>query len=236
MSSPIQVAQNVRRHPSPPLGFLAIAYMLLFCAGLYPVTMFGGMPYYPGPWEPIQTITAFFQARPHAVLLCTFLQFGSAIPLGIFTASAVSRLKFLGVKAAGADIALFGGFATAIMMMTGSSVGWTLTRPAISHNPVATEALYYIGYGIGGPGFSVPMGLLIAGLSVPALFNRLVPRWIPIVGLVLALIGELSWLNIMFPAALPLIPLTRFPGFLWLIAYGFALPTTTTRQPAGGAQ
>ncbi|MGB6193244.1 MAG: hypothetical protein WBF42_12320 [Terracidiphilus sp.] len=194
------------------------------------------MPYYPGPWEPIQTITAFFQARPHAVLLCTFLQFGSAIPLGIFTASAVSRLKFLGVKAAGPDIALFGGFATAITMMMGTSVLWTMTRPAISHNPVATEALYYIGYGIGGPGFSVPLGLLIAGLSVPVLFNRLVPRWIPVVGLVIALIGELSWLDIIFPAALPLIPLTRFPAFLWLIAFGFALPSTRTRPLAGGAQ
>lgn len=236
MSSPVQTAQSIRRHPSPPLGIVAIVYMVLFCAGLYPVTMFGGMPYFPGPWEPIQTITAFFQARPNAVLLCTFLQFGSAIPLGIFTASAVSRLKFLGVKAAGADIALFGGFATAISMMIGSSVLSTMTRPAISHSAVATEALYYIGYGIGGPGFSVPLGLLIAGLSVPALFMRLVPRWIAVAGLVIAVIGELSWINIMIPAAVPLIPLTRFPGFLWLILYGFVLPTTTTRTVPGDVQ
>jgi hypothetical protein len=197
--------------------------------------MFGGMPYFPGPWEPIQTITAFFQARPGAVLLCTFFQFGSAIPLGIFTASAVSRLKFLGVRAAGADIALFGGFATAITMMAGSSLLSTMTHPAISHNPVATEALYYIGFGMGGAGFSVPFGLLLAGLSVPTLFYRLTPRWIPITGLVLALIGELSWLDILFPAALPLIPLTRFPGFLWLIAFGFALPSTVSRPAHGEA-
>src|SRR5215469_14385712 len=132
MSSPVQAVQSIRRHPSPPLGILAIVYMVLFCAGLYPVTMFGGMPYFPGPWEPIQTITAFFQARPSAVLLCTFLQFGSAIPLGIFTASAVSRLKFLGVKAAGADIALFGGFATAMSVLASSSVLWTMTRAEVA--------------------------------------------------------------------------------------------------------
>lgn len=236
MSSPVEAAHTIRRHQSPPLGILAITYTVLFCAGLYPVTMFGGMPYFPGPWESIQTITAFFQARPHAVLLCTFLQFGSAIPLGIFTASAVSRLRFLGVRAAGADIALFGGFATAISMMIGSSIMWTMTRPAISHSAVATEALYYIAFGIGGPGFSVPLGLLIAGLSVPAFFMRLTPRWIPIAGLVIALIGELSWLNILFPVALPLIPLTRFPGFVWLIAFGFALPKTMARPAAGGAR
>jgi hypothetical protein len=62
---------------------MAIAYTVLFLAGLYPVTIFGGQPYYPGPWEPAETITAFFQARPMAVRLCAFLQFGAAIPLGI---------------------------------------------------------------------------------------------------------------------------------------------------------
>jgi hypothetical protein len=36
-------------------------------------------------------------------------------------------------------------------------------------------------------------------------------------------IVELSWLYFMFPGALPLVPLTRFPGFLWLIAMGLAL-------------
>lgn len=107
MSLNTQSVQIVRRHQSPPLGILAIVFTLLFCAGLYPVTAFGGKPYFPGPWESAQTIVAFFQARPSAVLLCAFLQFGSAIPLGIFTASAVSRLKFLGVQAAGADIAFW---------------------------------------------------------------------------------------------------------------------------------
>jgi hypothetical protein len=235
MSSPVQAAQSIRRHHSPPLGIVAIVFTVLFCAGLYPVTAFGGIPHFPGPWEPAQAIVSFFQARPSAVLLCAFLQFGSAIPLGIFTASVVSRLRFLGVQAAGADIALFGGFAAAFMMMANACVLWTMTRPEITHDSVVTLALYFLAFGLGGPGYSVSFGLLMAGISVPVLFRRLAPRWITILGLVLALIGALSWLNIVFPSALPLIPLTRFPGFLWLIALGFALPAAT-RQPAGGAQ
>jgi Transposase IS66 family len=51
----------------------------------------------------------FFVARPTAVLACAFLQFGSAIVLGLFTVSIFSQLKYLGVKAAGTGIALFGG-------------------------------------------------------------------------------------------------------------------------------
>jgi len=55
----------------------------------------------------------------------------------------------------------------------------------------------------------------MAGLSIPVFFRRLTPRWIPILGLILAAIGKLSWLNFEIPSALLLIPLNRFPGFIW---------------------
>ena len=228
-SSPLE------RHPSPPLGPVAIAFTVLFIAGLYPVTLFGGMPYFPGPWESPQTIVTFFQSRPSAVLLCVFLQFGSAIPLGIFTASIVSRLRFLGIKAAGPNIALLGGFITVSTMILGAAVTWTMVHPGVASDSTLTVALYYMAYALGGPAYAVSVGLLMAGISVPVLFARLAPRWIPILGLALAVCGELSWLNLEFPSALFLIPLTRFPGFVWMIAIGFALPTTTRRQPAGAA-
>jgi hypothetical protein len=214
----------IPRHPSPHLGALAIVFTVLFCAGLYPVTYFGGMPYFPGPWEPAQTLVAFFRERPAAVLLCAFLQFGSAVVLGIFTASAVSRLEFLGVRAAGAKIALFGGFATAILMFSSASVLWAMAHPGVAQDSALTVALYYLGFALGGPGYSVPFGLLMAGISVPLLFRRMTPRWIAILGLALAVCGELSWLDLELPSALFLVPLTRFPGFVWMIAVGFALP------------
>ncbi len=53
--------------------------------------------------------------------------------------------------------------------------------------------------------------------------------WLVILGLLLLVVGDLSWLDILFPKALPLIPLTRFPGFRWLIATGFALPSRVER-------
>ena len=236
MSSPVQPKPTIQRHPSPHLGALAIVFTVLFCAGLYPVTAFGGTPSFPGPWQPAQTIVEFFRARPSAVLLCAFLQFGSAIPLGIFTASAVSRLRFFGSKAAGSNIALFGGFATAFMMMSNAMVLWAIVQPGVAQDSTLTLALYYLSFGLGGPGYSVSIGLLMAGLSVPVLFNRLVPRWIAILGLALAAIGELSWLSLEFPSVSFLIPLTRFPGFVWMIAMGFALPKTLARSNAGGAE
>jgi hypothetical protein len=212
------------RHAGPPLGIVATVFVLLFLAGLYPVTVFGGNPVFPGPSESLNVIVAFFQARPSAVLLCAALHFGAAVPLGLYTATVVSQLRFLGVRAAGIYIALFGGFATAFNMMASSSVLWTMSYPGIAQDSTLLQALFRIDFALGGPGFSVPFGLLIAGVSVTAGFAKLLPKWIVIFGLVIAVAGELSWLEILLPKALFLIPFTRCPGFIWMIAAGFALP------------
>jgi hypothetical protein len=46
---------------------------------------------------------------------------------------------------------------------------------------------------------------------------------------VLAVAGVLSWFNLVFPQVLFLIPLVRFPGFIWLIATGFMLPNVVSQ-------
>jgi hypothetical protein len=100
-----------------------------------------------------------------------------------------------------------------------------MVHPSVSPHDGVVIALYYLGYGLGGPGFSIPMGLLMAGVSITAAFMKVLPRWVIVFGLILAVAGELSWLHLMFfPKLLFLIPLVRFPGFIWLIAVGFLLP------------
>jgi hypothetical protein len=228
-ATPLHPTPPAVRHAGPPLWLMAAAYTILFLAGLYPVTIFGGQPHFPGPWESADTIAAFFQSRPGAARLCAFLQFGAAIPLGIFTASVVSRLQFLGVRAAGTSIALFGGFATAVTMIAASSVLWTMAQPGIAEDRTLLHAFYWIVQALGGTGFSVPFGLLVAGVTIPAAMTKLLPKWIVVPGLALALCGELSWLYLMSPSALPLVPLTRFPGFIWMIAVGLLLPNSRAR-------
>src|SRR5882757_6036624 len=110
-----------KKHAGPHLGILAILYTLLFNAGLYCVISFTGGPHFPGPWESNETLAAYFQGHATSVRWAAFLQFGAAIPLGIFTATVVSRLHFLGVRAAGACIALFGGLMTVFSMAVASN-------------------------------------------------------------------------------------------------------------------
>lgn len=223
------------RHASPHPGALAVAYTILFVAGLCAISGLGAPfgakpPYFPGPWEPADTIVSYFQTHSAGVRLCASLQVAAMIPLGIFTAAVVSRLRFLGITAAGATIALLGGFMTVFDSTISHMTMWAMTLPVVNHNALYLPPLYFVSYAFGGPGFSIPMGLLIAGISVTCAFARLLPKWIVASGLLLAVIGELSWLHLPFyPKFLFFIPLTRFPGFLWLIAAGFALPASRSR-------
>jgi hypothetical protein len=222
-------------HKGPHLGTLAIIFTVLFIAGLSFVISFSpDRAHFPGPWEPAETITAYFREHPQAVLMCAFLQFGSAIPLGLFTAAIVSRLQFLGVRAAGPFLALFGGFATAFNLALSALVLWVMAYPGVAQSASVVVALYYVVYAVGGVGYSVPLGLLMAGVSVSAGLTKLLPRWIALLGLLLAVFGEASWLSLVFPQLLFLIPLTRFPGFVWLVAAGFALPKAGVGESRGG--
>lgn len=232
--NPNPVTSTVR-HAGPHLGAVAIVYALLFNAGLYPVTILADKTHWPGPWESGDVIVAYFQTHASAVLLCAFLQIGATIALGIFTATVVSRLRFLAVRAAGPYIALLGGFLTVVDGMATGFIVWAMVHPGIAQNPTLLRALYYLSYAFGGPGFSMPMGLLLAGVCVPAGFMKLLPKWLVVFGLVLAVCGELSWFNLVLPGALFLIPLVRFPSFIWLIAAGFLLPRGIARLlPSAG--
>jgi hypothetical protein len=218
-------APRGRAHAGPHPGIVASVFTVLFLAGLVPVTLLVGDTHFPSPQQSPEEMAAYFREHADKVSLCAFLQFGAAIPLGIYTATMTSRLRFLGVRAAGVDIALFGGFGASLLMLLSALAQWTLARPGITADATLVQALYHLLFAMGGPGYSVPLGLLLAGVSVPALILRLLPRWLGVFGIVLAALGELSALSLIVPPALFLIPLTRFPGFVWLIAAGFKLPS-----------
>jgi hypothetical protein len=213
------------RHAGPNLGIVATVFVFLKVASVFPVSAFGGKPpYFPELNAPAGAVVSYFSTHSMPVLICAFLQFGAAIPLGIFTASIVSRLRFLGVEAAGACIALLGGTMAAMDELFSGAAISVMAQPLVAHSPALVQAFHYLAVALGGPGFTMPFGLLMAGVSITAGYMKLLPRWVVGLGLVLALMGELSWLSMVIPRAGVLIPLARWPGFIWLIAAGFSLP------------
>jgi hypothetical protein len=226
------IMENIQsfRFRGPHLGILAVIYTVLFIFGLtYVISFTPGAPHYPNPYDPAAAITAYFREHPHDALMCCFFQFLSAIPLGLFTVTVFSRLKWLGVKAVGPSIALLGGLLVVMEIVVSSMIAWAMVYPGVAADAGALRALYYFAFGLGGVGFSVPMGLLIAGIAVPAGFARLLPRWMMVFGIVLGVIGETSCLALISPAFTALIPLTRFPGFIWLMIAGFMLAARKSR-------
>lgn len=223
---------SVTRFAGPPLVPLAIVYTLLFVANIASAALLHHGPLFVTPFGDAEAARAFFAANPFAVKVSAFFFFGSAVPLAIYTATVASRLRYLGVRAAGTNIALFGGFAASGAIAISGLCTWVLSVPEVSASLVATRDQYFMSFLFGGAGFAVAFGLLAAGVSVTSHFAGLLPRWLVVLGMVVAVAGELSSLSLIAYSANLAIPVTRFVGFAWLILLGSRLPKTLRRTEA----
>lgn len=175
------------------------------------------------PDGPLEAARDYFLQFRDALRISSFIQFGTAIPLGIFTAAITSRLRFLGVTASGVNIALFGGISAAVFMALSGLLGWVLSQPGIANDLSTMHAVRMLQFGSGGVAHIVMLGLLLAGVSVPSLFGRFLPRWLCWMGLIVAVIAELSVFSMIFPQVSFLLPLARLAAFVWLIIAGFKM-------------
>jgi hypothetical protein len=213
------------RHVGPPLVPVALIAFGLFVASLI-VGAAGGGPF-PSPYDSADTVLRFFADHGTTVRAAATLQFACAVPLAILAASLSSRLRFLGfAHVPGVLIASTGGILASGMLMLSALVQWVLSQPGVSEDRAVVRALDDLAFATGGPGHVVFLGLLIAGLAVPAAIGRLLPRGLWIAGLALALIAELSTLALPFQDAAFLLPVARFGGLIWLIAAAALLPAS----------
>src|ERR1700688_3587923 len=120
------------RHYGPNLGIIAIVFVTLFVSSLIVLGVLTNGASFPTPDWPEDLVRNYFNQFGSVIRIISFLQFSSAIPLGIFTAAVTSRLKFQGIKSAGVNIALFGGFASSVFLAVSGLTGWVLSQPAIA--------------------------------------------------------------------------------------------------------
>ena len=212
----------------PPLGVLAVVSTALLVAGLAASAALGGTV--PSPYAGGAQIREYFVTQPEAALAAGIFVFASAVPLAIYAATASARLRQLGVTAPGATIALAGGVLAAGALALSGLFLWVLSRPGVADSTPVVRALHDLAFVTGGVTHVVFLGLLLAGVAVPALILRLLPRPLAWAGLVIAALAELSTLSLLVPALSVLLPLARFPGLAWLIAAGFLLPQRRPRS------
>jgi len=215
----------------PPPLVPALAYGVLMIAS---VAVAAG-----GPRTSTPAAQALQYARDHAGLLhaSAVLGFAAALPLAIWTAVAYHRLRSLGVTAPGAVMGLVGGTLAAGSMALSGLITSTTADAASTADPGLEHALVDLGFLVGGAGFVVPFALLVAGIAVPALLLRLIPRPLALIGLAIAIVGMLSTFTILTSAMDATLPIGRFGGLAWITAASITLPLTRHRdtiQPAQG--
>ena len=232
-SARAQAARPRSRRPTgPPLGVLAAISLGLALAGLAAALAAGRA--FASPFAPTgQPLD--YDRHGVALRLSATLLFGSAVPLGIFAATAYTRLLRLGAQVPGPSIGFFGGVAASLMLMLSATTGWVLGHPGVGSDAAVSRALSLLGYVTGGVGFAVGLGLLVAGVAVPALVLRLAPRWVAWTGLAVAAVSEVSFLAMALPGLQVLLPVGRYAGLAWLVGIGCLLPhgrpTAHERQP-----
>ena len=215
--------KSTPRFHGPSLILLATAHILLFAAGLASAAVLRHGATFVSPFSQAETLRSYFAQSPTAVSVSSFFLFGSAVPLGIFAVTAVSRLLYLGVRAAGTNIALLGGLTATIALLLSGIVGWLLSVPEVLASAPVLKAVDYLNFLLGGAAYAVGFGLLAAGVSVTSYFSKLLPRWIAVLGMLVALAGELSSFSLIAYPANFFIPITRFVGFIWMLSVALAL-------------
>lgn len=221
------------KHRGPSLTAVGATYAALFVASLVAAALLAPGAHFPRPYEPEAAMAAYFAAHADAARVSAFFQLGSAVPFGIFAAAAASRLRFLGVRAAGPTIALFGGAGAASMLALSALAQWSLCELGAGAATGVVRALDLFAFATGGPGFVVLSGLMVAGISVAAGLHRLAPRWVMVFGLVIAAVAELSSLSLVSRPLALLLPAARFPTFVWIVCAGALIAKSRARHENG---
>jgi hypothetical protein len=219
-------APSEKRHLGPPLLLLVLVYLALMVAGASRITAAFDIPQ-----GSANQAAAYIAKNGWSIQWGSFFELGSAIPLAVFIATAISRLRFLGVRAAGELIGLSGGMIAVVMLFLSALASWSLTRPGVAEATGAVRALQALSFAGGGPGFVVPFGLFVAGVSVTAGLHKLMPRWLMWLGIFIAVACELATLTLLDFRAGYFIPVGRFLSIVWMIAVAITLPTRRPNDP-----
>lgn len=224
-----------RRPEGPNAGILAIVSLTLSIAAvLIPAAIAGG-EFFASPYGSTQAVSDYMTGHRDAVVATGFFAFAASVPLGIYAATIYARLLRLGIRVPGPNIAFLGGISASILLAVSGLLTWSLGQPIVGESPEILHLLAYLSYALGGVGFVGGIGLLIAGITVPALVLHLSPRWIAWVGLALAALAEISFFTLVVPELAILLPIGRFLGLVWLVVIGFLLSRNrhNTGHPGG---
>jgi hypothetical protein len=214
---------STQRHAGPPLLLLVLLYLLFLILGISGLSVAFRIPH-------DASAVSFVASNGGAIKWGAFFELASALPLGVFMATTISRLRFLGISAAGVQIASLGSVIATLMIALSALSNWSLTRPGVAESAGAVSVLRALSFDGGGPGFAVFLGFFVAGVSVTVGLYGLIPRWLMWFGIVIAAACELASLTLLNFTAGYFIPFGRFVSIVWMIGIALKLPVSSPRE------
>jgi hypothetical protein len=225
--APVSAPRTRRGQQGPPLLVPALSFAGLTIAG----AVIGGSG--PRPDSAPEEVLAHAAANPTLVTVGAALLFGTAFPLVVYAATAVTRYRRLGVAAPGPLMGFAGAIMAAVAAILSALFSWASVQVAPLGDATIAKLLSQLWFATGAFGFAAPMGLLVLGLAVPAVILKFLPGWLAWAGMVIGVLALLSTFGLVTSALYPLIPVGRFGGLLFLVAVAVLLPSTVrdARRP-----
>lgn len=212
---------------APSLVGPSVATAGLFLANIFIVLTFAGDLYF-NPFDADGSVQQAHADHATAVKWVALVQFLSALSFAAFTAVLWARLRALVPRAtAPTYLVAVGGTIGAVLLGICGLIQWTLAFPAV-HQEEGWQGLQLLYFGLGGFGHVAAAGLLVGAASLIARRARLLPSWLSMAGLVISVISVASVATFVAEPATSLIPLGRFPTFIWMILVAFMLPRSRT--------
>ncbi|WP_123788566.1 hypothetical protein [Phytoactinopolyspora halophila] len=202
--------------PGPSLVAPAVTFVASFVASLIlgPILGAGAAP---SPFSDADAARDYFADNPTVSQITGLVQFGAAIALGVFTAASLSRMRQLVPNTSAPAIGAVGGSLSAIFLAINGVLQWVLGQADITHDEALVQALHHLYFGAGGPAHVGTLGLLVAGIAWMAISAGALPRWLSVVGVVIASISVVSLITFLTSGAAPLVAIGRFTAMIWIV-------------------
>lgn len=233
MATRLESREGELFHRGPPLLGLAVVHTVLFVGSIVVTAILTSGGHLPSPFDTDAESRRFLTEHSDALRVNAFLQLGAAVVVGVFAATAVSRLWFSGIRAAGTSIALVGGVLASGFGVLSALVQWVIAEVGSGLPDSVLHAFQFLFFAAGGPGTLAGLGLLIGGVSVSAGVAGAIPKWLMWFGVAIGVVAELATLTLVTAGAVYLLPAARMPAFVWMICVGALLPRKGTPQRPG---
>ena len=217
-STATPINREGRQQLGPPLLAPAIAYAICMLAS---VALSVSAP---RNTDSATKILDYTRAHVGLTEFVGFLQVAAAIPLAIWAATVYRRQRQLGITAPGTAIGFAGGLLAAGAMTLLGLLTWAGAAGAGSFDPAVAALVANLAFITGTAAFVPAIGLMVAGVAVPAYFMKFGSRPFVIFALVVAAISLVACFAMLTPALDFTLPIGRFGGLIAIVVFSLVLP------------